>query len=289
MPYRKFDTGTWHDKNFEALEPMERYLFIYLWTNDITPPSGIYDLSLRRMSFDTKLPSTDLQGYLVNLGKMVEYDTMKQVVFVKKFHKRQCQNKDFAKSALQQVVDGYPQHLQEFVLINKSIIKKYKLQVPQINPPTLEAPLNPPTMSISNSSSNSNRTEKDKEKTNKKEKSIKPEILENSDNLIDEIIQDLNQVTGRGFRTQTESYRKLVAGLLRKGFIFEQFHQVHIHRAKKWLGDPKYQEFLRPQTLYGNKFDAYLQAATNGTKTIISETQRHNLQVAERFLQDETV
>ena len=127
MSYRKFSTYTWQDKRFEKLEPIERYLFIYLWTNDICNQAGMYEITLRRIQFDTKVSPRDLEGALKVLAPMVEYDTMKEVVWIKSFLKNQCQNKDFARSAINYVMARHPENLQAFININKKLFLKYDL------------------------------------------------------------------------------------------------------------------------------------------------------------------
>ena len=52
---RYVDTKFWDDAYITSLEPMERYLFLYLITNPLTKLSGIYELQLRRIVFDTGL------------------------------------------------------------------------------------------------------------------------------------------------------------------------------------------------------------------------------------------
>ena len=140
MAYRKFDTGTWEDKRFEPLEPLERYLFIYLWTNSQCNQAGMYEITLRRLEFETKIPSTNLEPLLKGLSPMVQWWSTDEVIFIPNFLKRQCQNKQFAEGALKLVCETWPDKLQVFVNANKSILKKYRIEVPKI----VEPPLNPP-------------------------------------------------------------------------------------------------------------------------------------------------
>lgn len=55
MAYRSFSTGTWQDPWFETLSPKAKLLFIYLWTNDVCNQAGCYEISLRRVEFETGL------------------------------------------------------------------------------------------------------------------------------------------------------------------------------------------------------------------------------------------
>jgi hypothetical protein len=160
LTYRKFDTATWRDKNFETLDPMERYLFIYFWTNDHCNQSGIYEITERRILFDTKVPPTTLEPTLKGISRMVHYDTENEVVFIKNFLKQQCQNKQFAESALKIVSESYPEYLNQFISLNKKLLKKYKIKTPEVGPTPLEPPTNPPTTPTVQNSTEQNRIEK---------------------------------------------------------------------------------------------------------------------------------
>ena len=141
MAYRKFDTGTWEDKRFEKLSPMERYLFIYLWTNSQCNQSGMYEITLRRMEFETKIPSTDLEPLLKGLAPMVQWWSTDEVIFIPNFLKRQCQNKQFAEGALKMVLENWPEKVQVFINSSKTILDRYKIDPPKI----VQPPLNPPS------------------------------------------------------------------------------------------------------------------------------------------------
>ncbi len=64
---RSIDTAIWQDNWFEDLDPESKLLFFYLLTNPQTNMLGIFELSLKRMAFDTGLKSevveTSLQKF----------------------------------------------------------------------------------------------------------------------------------------------------------------------------------------------------------------------------------
>lgn len=53
--YRQFHTKFWKDEWLIDLEPLERYLFCYLFTNDLSSISGIYKLPLKVIVNETGL------------------------------------------------------------------------------------------------------------------------------------------------------------------------------------------------------------------------------------------
>ena len=54
---RMVNTKMWDDSYFSELEVSEKLLFIYLLTNTLTNISWIYEISTKRMMFDTWLPN----------------------------------------------------------------------------------------------------------------------------------------------------------------------------------------------------------------------------------------
>lgn len=74
------------------------------------------------------------------------------------------------------------------------------------------------------------------------------------------IIALLNDVTGRSFRPSDSSLRPIRARL-REGFTIDDFTSVIRLKNAQWAQRPDMRAYLRPETLFGNKFDAYLQEA----------------------------
>lgn len=54
---RYINTKFWDDNFIIDLDPIEKLLFLYVLTNPLTNISGIYEISLRRISFDTGIDS----------------------------------------------------------------------------------------------------------------------------------------------------------------------------------------------------------------------------------------
>lgn len=74
------------------------------------------------------------------------------------------------------------------------------------------------------------------------------------------IIALLNKVTGRSFRPSDSSLRPIRARL-REGFTLDDFTSVIRLKNAQWAPRADMRAYLRPETLFGNKFDAYLQEA----------------------------
>jgi len=76
-----------------------------------------------------------------------------------------------------------------------------------------------------------------------------------------DIVSFLNEKAGTEFKPETAATRKHVKARWAEGFRLEDFLTVVEHKVGEWKTDPKMCEFLRPQTLFGTKFESYLQSA----------------------------
>ena len=75
---------------------------------------------------------------------------------------------------------------------------------------------------------------------------------------IKEIISYLNEKTGSKYRPNTDATKKHINARLDEGFAVDDFKTVIDIKTDEWLGDENMQKFLRPQTLFGTKFESYL-------------------------------
>lgn len=71
-----------------------------------------------------------------------------------------------------------------------------------------------------------------------------------------QILAYLNEKTGRGFR-MTDNFRDRVDARIREGAHIEDFMSVVDNTAAAWAGNPKMRMYLRPETLFGAKFESY--------------------------------
>lgn len=78
-------------------------------------------------------------------------------------------------------------------------------------------------------------------------------------NLVSRVIDVLNEVTDSNFRHSTKSNVKFIQARINEGYTFEDFKEVIVHKNAQWKDDPKMRSYLRPETLFGSKFESYLQ------------------------------
>src|SRR5699024_11075534 len=73
-----------------------------------------------------------------------------------------------------------------------------------------------------------------------------------------EIIEYLNEKTGRKYKHTAKLNRRVIKARMNEGYTIEDFKTVIDKKTAKWIKDKKMEEFIRQETLFGNKFDRYL-------------------------------
>lgn len=83
---------------------------------------------------------------------------------------------------------------------------------------------------------------------------------ENNNNellICKEVISYLNLKAKKNFKVDTASHQKFIKARLKEGYVLEDFKKVVDVMVAKWQGT-EYEQYLQPQTLFGNKMDNYL-------------------------------
>lgn len=72
-----------------------------------------------------------------------------------------------------------------------------------------------------------------------------------------EIISYLNEKANRNYRPNIQKNKTLIKARWSEGFRLDDFKHVIDTTVKDWSGT-KYEKYLRPETLFGSKFEGYL-------------------------------
>jgi uncharacterized phage protein (TIGR02220 family) len=84
-----------------------------------------------------------------------------------------------------------------------------------------------------------------------------PYVILGNNDAIAEIMGYLNEKTGKSFSPNSANAKKYVSARLKDGYAIEDFKKVIDVKVAKWKGTSM-EDYLRPQTLFGEKFDGYL-------------------------------
>lgn len=88
--------------------------------------------------------------------------------------------------------------------------------------------------------------------------------------VIVNVIKDLNIILNTKYSEKSKKTISLINARLEEGFTREDFKTVVEFKFKQWGQDLKMKEYLRPETLFGTKFESYLQS----TKITISANNK---------------
>lgn len=88
--------------------------------------------------------------------------------------------------------------------------------------------------------------------------------------LIEDIVAYLNERAGLKFKATSEKTQTLIKARLNEGYTFDDFKRVIDNKVADWKDDHEMARFLRPMTLFGTKFESYLNQKTPPKKGEIS-------------------
>jgi len=73
-----------------------------------------------------------------------------------------------------------------------------------------------------------------------------------------EIVDYLNKKTRNKYRSSGSKTKSLIKARFNEGFSLDDFKAVIDVKSSQWVNDQKMNKFLRPETLFSNKFESYL-------------------------------
>ena len=77
-----------------------------------------------------------------------------------------------------------------------------------------------------------------------------------------EIIDYLNFKTNSHYKYSTNKTKDLIKARFKEGFTLDDFKEVIDKKTAEWINDKKMDQYLRPFTLFGTKFENYLNQPT---------------------------
>lgn len=83
-------------------------------------------------------------------------------------------------------------------------------------------------------------------------------LSDKSSTVVSEIIDYLNQKTGKHFRKSIANTTRYINERIKEGFTVDDFKAVIDKKVIEWGKDERMKQYLRPQTLFGTKFESYL-------------------------------
>ena len=89
MAFRKIHDNFWTDPDVEEMTPEQKYFYLYLLTNPSVNQLGLYELTIRRASFETGYSMDSVSilfQYFIDTGKIIVSDKTNEILVVKFYH-----------------------------------------------------------------------------------------------------------------------------------------------------------------------------------------------------------
>lgn len=84
------------------------------------------------------------------------------------------------------------------------------------------------------------------------------------DNIYTPVVEYLNAKAGTGYKPTGKKTQSLIRARQNDGFTLEDFKRVIDNKCAEWISTDM-EQYLRPETLFGTKFESYLNAKTRKT------------------------
>lgn len=115
-----------------------------------------------------------------------------------------------------------------------------------------------------NSKANVSSLDKEGEEEREEEKEKKNNASASFLESVSQIVSFLNEKTGKSYKAASKKTRTLIHARMKEGFTIEDFKTVIAKKCADWLNDDKMDQYLRPETLFGTKFESYLNEKPKG-------------------------
>lgn len=99
-----------------------------------------------------------------------------------------------------------------------------------------------------------------------------------------EIVDYLNEKTGSKYRSSGSKTKSLIKARTNEGFSLDDFKTVIEKKAKEWSGTTM-EKYLRPETLFGTKFEGYLNEKQSVNQKQIGYGKQKHQGIVPKFLQ----
>ena len=255
--YVRVATKFWTDEKTIDLEPEVKLLYLYILTSPHSNMAGYYRLPKAYIKADLQLLDKQLnKGFAKLLEKgLIKYCNKSCVILIPNYYKyNSIQNVNQAKGAANRtgelpknmLVEDYKQVINTYAdsyqkELYKGLPKGFNKEFGKRSGNTeLELELETDT-------DTELETEKDHCSAEKKQ------------NIpYKEIVKYLNSRTGSQYKSTTNKTQKLIKARWNEGFRLDDFKTAIDKKCVEWIGDEEMEKYLRPPTLFSNKFESYL-------------------------------
>lgn len=259
---RIVDTSFWTDGKVDDFSPEDKYFMVYLMTSPYTTQLGIYEISIKyvaiHLGYSQETVNVLLDRFENKYGIII-FSKETSEVAIKNYLRhsiikggapvRDCLIKEMKKVKNKELIAQVFSHIKGKEDLNDTV-KKIIAEYEERNG----------ALSYTN--------EKDNDNENENEVSYPVSSNDTSNDTfkdsLSKIIFYLNEKTESTYKTTTKKTQSCIKARLSEGFTVDDFKTVIDKKCTEWIGDEKMEKYLRPETLFGTKFEGYLNAKTTG-------------------------
>ena len=266
---RIVDTSFWTDGKVDDFSPEDKYFMLYLLTNPFSTQLGIYEISIKQVAFQMGY-SVDAVKVLLerfeNKYGMILFSPATNEIAIKNFLRhsiikggapvRDCLIKELKKVKDKDLIARVFSHIKGSESLNETV-KRIIAEYEEKNG----------VLSYTNEKENENENDNENEVSypDTGNDSLNDTFKAN----LSEIISYLNEKTESMYRASNKKTQSCIRARLSEGFKVDDFKTVIDKKCAEWIGDPKMEKYLRPETLFGTKFEGYLNAKVSKQQTRI--------------------
>ena len=97
---------------------------------------------------------------------------------------------------------------------------------------------------------------------------------EKDNNIYSLVIDYLNKKANTNYRPTTKNTQSFINARVKEGYTVEDFKKVIDNKSKEWL-NTDFEKYLRPATLFGTKFENYLNEANKKTPIAVGAENKN--------------
>lgn len=279
---RIVDTAFWTDGKVDDFSPEDKYFMLYLLTSPFTSLLGIYEISIKQAAFQMGY-TVDTVNVLLdrfeNKYHMIRFSNKTNEIAILNFLRhsiikggkpvKDCLNKEINGVKNKELILYVFSHVEKYDGLNetvKEVIAEYKEKNGFSDCWNLNENGDCDSGNDSGNGNgygygvsypdsyneSSNDTSHD---TSSDKKSI----------ACKEIVDYLNEKAGTKYRHTTKNTKEKIHARMSEGYTVDNFKTVIDKKCDEWIGSDM-EKFLRPETLFGPKFEGYLNARISKTK-----------------------
>ena len=258
---RIVDVCFWTDGKVDDFSPEDKYFMLYLLTNPFSKQLGIYEISVKQAAFQ--------MGYSIDaFNVLLDRFENKYGVIVFSKETNEVAILNFLRHSVMK--GGKP--VEDCIKKEMELVKNKKL-IDIVFSHIHGKKLNDTVTKIVDEYMNQNDIHNDNDNDNENERTedVSSNDSSNDSSIYISVISYLNEKTGKSYRSASKKTRSCIHARLEEGFTLDDFKTVIDKKCEDWLQDERMEQYLRPETLFGTKFESYLNAkirkggANNGT------------------------